>query len=349
MNGMAHLWIVLCLLLISGSLWIYVRVLRPLRRLAAQSAQLTGGDLNALHLSCGGIREIDDIRRAMAGMVGHIRRTQDEGLVYRDALTNGQEAERTRLAHELHDDTVQAFIAIGQSIDLAIQLGDVAPKAAEVLKSARAQAVEAVDNLRRLIADLRPPALEELGLVPALRMMRLANIDLRVDVDGVERRLDEEQELTLFRVAQEAVRNAWRHGRASQVTLHVDYAPHHIQLIIHDNGHGFVLPDSPDCFAAEGHYGLLGIQERVRDLNGTVSIDSAPGHGTRIQVELPTIPTPQPDDVVRDPVCSALIRPQQAYGSVVYDGQRYYFCCPVCQGEFQRSPQTYLQVPSIEL
>ncbi|MBC7869774.1 MAG: YHS domain-containing protein [Chitinophagaceae bacterium] len=329
-------------LLVVSNLWVYWRVLLPLRKLAAQATALTGGDLTVFQSPCGGIGEIDQLRRAMAGMVGHIRRTQQQTSVYRDALTNGQEAERARIAHELHDDTTQALIAIAQSLDLAGQwIGTERPQAAEMLKGARIQAVEAVGNLRRLIADLRPPALEELGLVPALRMLNLPDIVIDVEVEGQQRRLDEHEELALFRVAQEAVRNSARHGLVHQIDMQVAYLKDRTRLVVTDDGKGFDLARM-DTLAAEGHYGLLGIQERIQHLNGTVAVRTAPKQGTRIQVEIPLKTDFQPSDVVRDPVCSAIIQPQQAYGSTVYEGERYYFCCPVCQGAFQRDPQLYL-------
>jgi YHS domain-containing protein len=94
--------------------------------------------------------------------------------------------------------------------------------------------------------------------------------------------------------------------------------------------------------AKQGHFGLVGIHERVQHLNGRVQLASTPKHGTELSVTLPLTSINQPVETVRDPVCGALIAPQQAYGSVEHQGTRYYFCCPVCQGAFQRNPETYL-------
>jgi signal transduction histidine kinase/YHS domain-containing protein len=345
LNDWFHVSFIAIVLLVASNLWLLFRVLRPLQRLAAQTADLSKGHFAAFQQPCGGIDEIGVLQRSMASMAGHVRRAQQEDHAYRHAQTNGQEAERARIAHELHDDAVQSLIAIAQSIELASNwIEKDRELAVTTLKLARRQAVETVENLRRMIANLRPPALEELGLVPALQMLTkdVPAVSIAVKTEGVARRLEEAQELTLFRCVQEAIRNAQKHSRATQVLVEVSYQPTEVGLAVTDNGIGFQMPERLDCLAEEEHYGLLGIYERVHSLNGTVHITSASGQGTMISIHLPLAVSIQPAETVRDPVCGALIHPQQAYGSVVLQQQRYYFCCPVCQGAFQRSPETYL-------
>lgn len=281
----------------------------------------------------------------MASMAEHVRRAQVEGNVYRSTLTNGQEAERARIARELHDDTVQSLVAIAQSIDLTMNwIGKDPTQSISTLKFARTRAIETVDNLRRMIGNLRPPALEELGLVTALKMLAkdVSDISVNIKTEGIERRLAEAQELTLFRSAQEAIRNVQKHSHAERVIVEVQYHPSEVSLSIDDNGNGFPMPEHFECLVKEGHYGLMGIYERVHSLDGTLRLSSTPGRGTQMTIMLPIASTSQPTETERDPVCGALIHPQQAYGSVVHNGQRYHFCCPVCQGAFQRSPDTYL-------
>ncbi len=345
MNDWLHVVITILTLLLVTNIWLIYRVLNPLQRLASQTTDVAQGNLVAFNQPCGGIPEIGILRRTMASMAGHVRRTHEDETAYRYALTDGQEAERARIAHELHDETVQSLVAIAQSIDLASSWIQKDPeRAAGMLKMARTQAVETVESLRRLIADLRPPALEELGLIPALQMLveNEVDMDVSVKVVGKERRLDEERELTLFRVAQEAVRNAQRHSHAKNISITADYQLNEIRLMVIDDGIGFQVPDCVDCMAKQGHFGLVGIHERVEHLDGTVRISSRPERGTELSVTLPLSSASQPTETVRDPVCGALIAPQQAYGSVELQGQRYYFCCPVCQGAFQRTPETYL-------
>lgn len=334
------------LFLIMGSalVWFYQRVLLPLRGLAANAKRLSSGDFTALEQKFGGIPEIDTIRSAMNAMVGHVRRAQAQERTYIEALTNGQEVERARIARELHDDTTQSLIAIAQSLEIANGFLDPDSPASAMLKSTRVQAVQTVDNLRRLIANLRPPILAELGLVPALQVLAESTPTavVKIEAEGAVRRLNEAKELVLFRSVQEALWNALRHGQAQRITVQITFQPEHTRLVIQDDGSGFEPPLALDDFAATGHYGLVGISERIQHLDGTLTILSQPHRGTRIEISIPLQDQVQPGDVVRDPVCSAVIQPQEAYSSLEYGGQRYYFCCPVCEGAFQASPEVYL-------
>jgi signal transduction histidine kinase/YHS domain-containing protein len=321
--------------------WMVLRVLLPVRKLARQVEQLEQGELAALHETGNGMGDVERVRRSMASMADHVRRAQEQTHTYADALTEGQEAERARIAQELHDETIQALIGIGQGIDLAAHWINGDPqRGIAMLKAARGQVTDTVDSLRRLIGDLRPPALDELGLAAALRM--LAGQAVQVAIEGVERRLDTHVELGLFRIAQEALRNAERHSRASQIEVKLLYQPDAVRLLVSDNGVGFSLPHELETLAESGHYGLIGVRERAVQLKGASHIRSAPGHGTTVEVDIPFAAQAQPGDVVRDPVCSALIQPQRAYGSAEYEGQRYYFCCPVCLGAFKKHPEVYL-------
>lgn len=346
------LWFPLSMIIIvalaASTLWLLYRVLYPLRRLSAQTANLAKGDVTAFQDTCGGIPDIDILSHSLASMARHVGRAQQEGQLYRNALTNGQEAERARIGRELHDETVQSLIAIAQSIDFATTWIENEPeRARSTLKLARTHAVETVDNVRRMIANLRPPALEELGLVPALKMLAddVDDLSVVIHVEGQERRLEEAHELTLFRSAQEAIRNAQRHSQATQITITVCYQPDEVTLTIADDGVGFLMPERLDVLAKDGHYGMVGIAERVQSLEGTFKINSAPKNGVQLRITLPLNASDQPTETVRDPVCTAVIKPQQAYGSVVYEGERYYFCCPVCQGAFQRQPDAYVAKP----
>jgi signal transduction histidine kinase/YHS domain-containing protein len=344
-NDWFHVALAGLVLLAATNTWLVFRVLKPLRRLAAQADEVSKGNLAAFQQPCGGIPEIGLLRQTMASMAGHVRRSQQEGAAHRHALSDGQEAERTRIARELHDDTVQSLVAIAQSIDLATHWIEQDPAhSLAMLKTARTQAVGTVDGLRRLIANLRPPALEELGLMAALTMLADSDTDTKVTVEaaGEKRRLDEARELTLFRAAQEGIRNAQRHGRANHIQVEVDFQPDAVRLTVKDDGVGFRLPNDLHSLAEGGHYGLPGLHERVEHLNGEVHVSSRPGQGTELIVTLPLERLDQPTQAVCDPVCGAVIQPQQAYGSMDFEGQRYYFCCPVCQGAFRGDPHTYL-------
>ena len=339
-------------LFFASNLWFFVRVLRPIHKLAHQAQALTEGDFNSFEQLCGGIPEIHSLQRAMSGMVGHVRRAQEQQRAFAEQLSDGQETERKRIARELHDDTIQSIIAVTQGLDMARNwIGTDPQQASQMFQLAREQAVEIVTNLRNLIGGLRPPALEELGLIPALEMQlsALRGVSGNLHITGDKRRLDEHLELALFRVVQEAIHNVTRHSSAENVTIEVDYQQRGVSITIHDDGQGFHPPTDLGDLAFDKHYGLLGIQERMNKLNGWFTIDSQMQQGTTLQVYLPTDAQPQPDNLVRDPVCSAVIEPQQAYGSVHYKQTTYYFCCPVCQGAFQKDPDLYItDFPSLD-
>ncbi len=329
-------------LFVTSNLWFYLRLLRPIRQLACQADRLSQGELDSFEQQTGGISEIRRLRWAMAGMVGHIGWAQEQSRSYGVQLASGQENERKRIARELHDDTVQSMIGVSQGIELAQHwLGTDVAQAQEMLTTVREQTVEAATRLRNLIGGLRPPALEELGFIPALKLqletIQQANISLAIK--GDIRRLDEAYELALFRTVQEALNNIARHSEGDQVTIDVDYQSQYVTLQVQDNRCGFELPSD---LASQNHFGLLGIQERVSSLGGTLAIQSRIEQGTRLHIKLPLGVQQQPDDRVRDPVCRALIESQQAYGNVTLQGSVYYFCCPVCQGAFQKDPALYL-------
>lgn len=332
-------------LLLASNLWFFFRVLRPLHTLSLQAEQLSRGEFDSFASQCGGIAEIRQLQRAMSGMVGHVRRAQEQSRAFAEQLSEGQESERKRIARELHDDTIQSTIAVTQGIDMARNWLDTDPeRASQMLQLAREQAIEIVTNLRNLIGGLRPPALEELGLIPALEMQldTLKGVTGHLQVEGERRRLEEDQELALFRVAQEALYNVTRHSHAQNVYLEVSYQRDGVLLHVRDDGRGFEPPNHLGDLAFKDHYGLLGIQERINNYGGWFKLESKIEQGTTLHAYLPITAQAQPDDKVRDPVCSALIEPHQAYGNLEYGQTTYYFCCPVCQGAFQKDPELYL-------
>jgi signal transduction histidine kinase/YHS domain-containing protein len=351
-GGLVEICYVSAIVLLTSNLWFFFRVLRPVKRLSLQAEHIRKGDFNSLEQRCGGIAEIGALQRALAGMAGHIRRAQEQSRAYSESLADAQERERKRIAHELHDDTLQSLIAIGQSIDLAKSWMQRDPEqAAQMLQLAREHAVGTATSLRNLIGGLRPPALEELGLVAALEMEAEKTTDLvvSVSVNGIRRRLDEARELALFRAAQEVLTNVRRHSQAAKVEIVVQYRPESVSLSIQDDGCGFVPPKHLGDLAQQKHYGLIGLQERIHNFAGSVTIDSKVGAGTTVDVFLPTQESNQPDHLVRDPVCSAQLEPQQAYSSATYAGETHYFCCPVCEGAFLKDPLAYLvKTPHIE-
>ncbi len=268
-------------------------IVRPLQSLAEQTTAITGGALQGLQREVGGVEEIQQLQRVLNQMVERIRHYQASMRDYIEGITQGQEAERSRLSRELHDETVQSLVAIGQRIQLAqraLERGEVRP-ATDGLRQTRALCQQTLDELRRTIRALRPIYLEELGFLPALEALiqdtRAQGLSAEIVVRGELRRLRPEVELAAFRLVQEALSNTVGHAGARQATVLVHLEEHNLTLAVEDDGTGFEPPENPDSLTEAGHYGLVGMRERVLLLGGRFEIHSHPGQGTRISAHLP--------------------------------------------------------------
>ena len=202
------------------------------------------------------------------------------------------EAERRRWARELHDETLQSLGALRIGLSTAGRSDE--PKLLrQAMRAATEQLEEGIANLRALITDLRPAALDELGVRAAIEALaeRGARRALEVDVDvelAHERglaptRLDPELETALYRIVQEALGNAVKHGGARRAVVEIREEPTTVRLSVRDDGGGF------DPAAHTSGFGLLGMRERVDLHGGELSIDSAPGSGTQVTASLPVI------------------------------------------------------------
>jgi len=268
-------------------------IVRPLRRLSDAAARITWGELSDLPTDVGGVEEIRHLGEALRDMVRRIRDYQQSMRDYIAAILQGQEVERARLSRELHDETVQDWIAAVQRLRLAqraVERGDT-PAALQTLDETQDLAASALDELRRLIKGLRPAYLEDLGLLPALEMllqdMRVGGLVAEMVVQGDRRRLSPEVELVAYRVVQEALTNAQQHAQAHQIVLTVHFGHDHVLLSVSDDGVGFVPPAGPEEMTEEGHFGLVGMRERLLLVGGSLNIESQPGHGTRIMARFP--------------------------------------------------------------
>ncbi|MBI4891467.1 MAG: sensor histidine kinase [Acidobacteria bacterium] len=202
-------------------------------------------------------------------------------------LVRTQEEERRSLSRELHD-------AIGQMLSaMTLELGNVeaalhAPdKIHERLEEARRLNAETIREVRDLAMGLRPAMLDELGLGPALRwqgreFLRRSGVPVTVQLDGDLEGLPESHRTAIYRIVQEALTNCARHAQAHSIRVSVYGRPDQVQLAIQDDGVGF----EPGVSATRG-LGLIGIQERVRELDGRLTVASRPQKGTILEVELP--------------------------------------------------------------
>lgn len=288
-----HALIYWCLLifLISffvGMQWVVVRVLLPLHRLTEAATNIITGDLPNFNQPMGGIREIDQLRTALRHMTEQIRLSQQREADYRIALTEAQENERKRIAREIHDETIQSLVVVSHSIERAGQAARDTSRAVQpFLEVARQQILGVVDNLRQLIANLRPTVLDELGLVTAIEVLCEGYPDVEYRVVGTVYDLEHAQELVVFRAAQEALLNAKNHAQAENITVVLSYLPAQVNLAVYDDGVGFYVPQHLQEFAMRGHYGLMGIREHVQHLGGKLHLKSVISSGTQVLITLP--------------------------------------------------------------
>jgi two-component system sensor histidine kinase UhpB len=266
------------------------RVVQPLQSLEEQAARVAWGDYEAIKQPVEGIEEINRLQHTLIHMAHKVKIAQQALRGYISAITTGQEEERQRLARELHDDTIQSLIALKQRVQLA-DINQSGRTAADQLQEIQDMADQTINDLRRITRDLRPLYLEDLGLMPALEMLaRETSHHIKIPIhfksQGNERRFKPEVELTLYRMAQEALSNVARHSGASQASIRVEFDPQTVTLIITDDGQGFLVPENPAEFAPSGHYGLLGMQERADLIGANLEIHSAPQEGTRLVITL---------------------------------------------------------------
>jgi signal transduction histidine kinase/ligand-binding sensor domain-containing protein len=199
--------------------------------------------------------------------------------------------ERVRLAREIHDTLAQGFVGISSQLDaVALTLNNQLDVARKHLELARKMARHSLTEARRSVMDLRASALEGHDLPSALseaahQWTAGSPVQVRVDVAGENRPLPEETEQHLLRIAQEAVTNAVKHARASQVNIHLEMANRKLSLRVADNGRGF---EQDEAFSeVGGHFGLLGMRERAARLGGELQLHSEPGQGTEVAVTVP--------------------------------------------------------------
>ncbi len=199
------------------------------------------------------------------------------------------ESEAQRIAHVVHDDLGALLVTIHLALK---QLEpDLLPSGRVQLETVRAQLTELEDRLRDLSHELRPTILDDLGLVPALRVLAQGismRSGLQVDiVDGVHRWLPPTVQLAVYRIVQEALANIVRHARATRASVKLARGGEVLQCSIRDDGVG-MQPASKKGSRTEGHgLGLLGIRERLAALGGTLRIESTSGKGTELLVTLP--------------------------------------------------------------
>jgi signal transduction histidine kinase len=211
--------------------------------------------------------------------------------VARDALRRAvaaQELERRRLARELHDETGQALTSMLLGLT-TVEAARTPEQVREAVAGLRRLVVSTLQDVRRLAVELRPTALDDFGLLPALKRLGQTvsegrGLDVQVEARLGSARLQAETETAVYRIVQEALTNVVKHADARHVSILVTRKNRSVSVMIEDDGKGFELEG-----AGAGGLGLLGMQERVALLDGSLVVESSPGHGTTLVLELPAL------------------------------------------------------------
>ncbi len=243
---------------------------------------------------------ITQVGAALGYLTGDLQEvsSQLEGLQYKQLLglkiIKAQEEERQRVARDIHDGPAQLMSNVVLKAEICERMIDVdLEKAREELRNLKRIVRDSLQDVRKIIYNLRPMSLDDLGLVPTLQRYVLtfqeeSGIAVSFRTSGVQQELKSVISLTVFRIVQEAMNNVAKHARASNITIHLDFTDSAIKLFVIDDGVGFDLEKlkvkSDDI---TGGFGLVSMRERVELLNGEMYISAEPGKGTRLNIMIP--------------------------------------------------------------
>ncbi len=248
----------------------------------------------------------------MVGIARQLELSMENARLYRQAqereetlehvlyqVVGAQEAERQRIARELHDATGQSLSAIALGLrglaNKAASLPAMPPAQVRQAESLTSFATDALGELRRIIADLRPPQLDDLGLAAAVRWyvqtfrQRHPQIQITFTLAGDQTPLPKTYETVIFRVVQEALTNIAKHAHATKAAVVLEMKQNEVVVTVQDNGLGFDTAQALSRRGQSSSWGLLGIRERTLLLNGHYEIKSAPGQGTLIRIRVPAV------------------------------------------------------------
>lgn len=223
--------------------------------------------------------------RQVGEIIEDAKQKQEFGL----KIIEAQEEERRKLSREIHDGPAQMLANVmlrSQIIDKVFRQDP--EEGYNEIKDLRKMVRSALYEVRRIIYDLRPMALDDLGLIPTLKKYLSTIEEYNSDTNikfayiGSERRITSKFEVAIFRMVQEAVQNALKHAEASEITVKLELAKHHVTVIVKDNGKGFDIREKK-----HDSFGLIGMRERVDLLDGNITIDSSIGAGTIIMIQVP--------------------------------------------------------------
>ncbi|MFE5324124.1 sensor histidine kinase [Paenibacillus sp. NPDC056579] len=205
-----------------------------------------------------------------------------------------QEEERKRIAREIHDGLAQTMANVVLRTEIAERMltKQAYTSVKEELVDLKGQVRGGIEEVRKIIFNLRPMALDDLGLIPAVRKFvqdfeEKSRIRTQFDFTGKDSRLPSGMEVAIYRLVQEAFSNVAKHAQASHVTLEVTYQQQMVKIVVTDNGIGFAVESIDKKIEKGSHYGLIGMRERVELLEGRMELQSAKGAGTKVSMLIP--------------------------------------------------------------
>lgn len=269
--------------------WILKLALAPVRELETAASRVHRGNLDVqAETTPFADRDFERVIQTFNDMLHRVREYQGRLRGLASRATRAAEAERKRIAQELHDDTAQRLAALKVRVRVVADATDPAIRS-ELLEEMSAELDAALKQVRLTAHGLRPDTLEELGLAPALRqharrIEEQHGVDISIGALPQDIRLEAGAELAFYRIVQEALLNAARHADASSVMVEWAPSPDELTAIVRDDGRGF---DVDAVLSRRDRLGLFGMMERAAYQGGAVEIDSRPNHGTRIRVVIP--------------------------------------------------------------
>ncbi|MFB4167821.1 sensor histidine kinase [Virgibacillus sp. JSM 102003] len=228
---------------------------------------------------------LNDDFKQVNEMIEEAKEKQEFGL----KIIEAQEDERRKISREIHDGPAQMLANIllrSELVDRTFREGTV-DDALKEIKSVRKMIRSSLYEVRRIIYDLRPMALDDLGLIPTIKkyvatIADYNDTEIEFSTMGLEKRLNQKYEIAFFRLVQESIQNAIKHAEATLIKVKLDVGPKDLVMVINDNGKGF-----DPALKRDKSFGLIGMRERVEMLNGKLTINSTIGEGTKIKIKVP--------------------------------------------------------------
>jgi two-component system, NarL family, sensor histidine kinase UhpB len=267
-----------------------VSVLRRLAPLESLIEDMERVDLNRpgplLPDSIDGVAETEEVARIELAFLRMIRRLEAERRRAGSAALRAQEEERARVARDLHDEVNQSLTGLLLRLEAVREAAP--PELESELAETRALANQAMEELLSLARQLRPTALDDLGLAAAIggqvEQLRRPGLEAALTTEGDFSDLDDDVQLVVYRVAQEALTNAARHSEAQRIRVSLRRAGQGVELEVGDDGRGFAFEQS------ERGLGIGGMRERALLVGAELTIESRPGHGTTVRLSVPSQP-----------------------------------------------------------